>query len=154
MKSRQFYAAFGLRTRCSSLHWIRLRRRWDRADEALCPQNGRAPLPGACQNSHVWSFSNDTAPARPACCRRLCWNFRPTVHSAGRRKQTRMLKMSRCSGLFAQAQAAGPISAPVHNPPSLARPLQSDVLGCALRNADGRGCGSHRGRNRDTGRAL
>ena len=106
MKPGSFYAAFGSKT--------------------LARTEG--PLP-ALQKFPCMVISNDTAPAKACMLSKTLLELQAHRHPLAKKANTHLLKMEQMfAELFAQAQAAGDISAG-HNPRSLARRYQSDVLG-------------------------
>ena len=126
MKPGSFYAAFGSKDALFELALDRYAADGTERMKTLARTEG--PLP-ALQKFPCMVISNDTAPAKACMLSKTLLELQAHRHPLAKKANTHLLKMEQMfAELFAQAQAAGDISAGL-NPRSLARRYQSDVLG-------------------------
>jgi TetR/AcrR family transcriptional repressor of nem operon len=126
MKPGSFYAAFGSKDALFELALDRYAADGSERMKTLARNEG--PLP-ALQKFPRMVISNDTAPAKACMLSKTLLELQAHRHPLAQKANAHLLKMEQMfAKLFSQAQAAGDISTD-HDPRSLARRYQSDVLG-------------------------
>lgn len=126
MKPGSFYAAFGSKDALFELALERYAADGAERLRALASEFG--PLK-ALQRFPKMAIGNENAPAKACMLSKTLLELQAHRHPLARKANEHLLQMEQLfAELFAQAQAAGDIGA-AHDPHSLARRYQSDVLG-------------------------